>query len=81
MWGGAGFSEKFNLIFHIYEFEEYLEVGTIAVTTGIIIKSRAFSNSIWRQSGTTVWTKLISNLHSSHSQMLGKFEYGLPAKF
>ena len=41
---------------------------TNAVTAGIIIKSRAISDSIWRQSGATVWTKLIpaGNLVSTH---------------
>ena len=38
-----------------------------ADTAGIVIKSRAFSDSIWRQPGATVWTKLISNLHSART--------------
>ena len=39
-----------------------------ADTAGIVIKSRAISDSIWRQPGATVWTKLIpaGNLVSSH---------------
>ena len=39
-----------------------------AFTAGIIIKFRAFSDSIWRKSGATVWTKLIpaGNLVSTH---------------
>ena len=39
-----------------------------ADTAGIVIKSRATSDSIWRQPGAIVWTKLIpaGNLVSSH---------------
>ena len=39
-----------------------------AETTGIVIKSRATSHTIWRQPGAIVWTKLIpaGNLASSH---------------
>ena len=39
-----------------------------ADTTGIVIKSRATSDTIWRQPGALVWTKLIpaGNLASSH---------------
>ena len=38
-----------------------------ADTAGIVIKSRAISDSIWRQPGATVWTKLISKLHSART--------------
>ena len=39
-----------------------------ADTAGIVIKSRATSDTIWRQPGAIVWTKLIpaGNLASSH---------------
>ena len=38
-----------------------------ADTAGIVIKSRAISDSIWHQPGATVWTKLISKLHSART--------------
>ena len=35
----------------------------------------------WTWATTLFWHFLKKNLYMSHCQMLGKFEYGLPAKF
>ena len=45
--------------------------GGNADTAGIVIKSRAISDSIWRQSGATVWTKLIPAPEPFDTQVTG----------
>ena len=65
-WGGCGWAWRLQLCRGVWLQLSGVDGGN-ADTTGIVIKSRATSDTIWRQPGAIVWTKLIpaGNLASS----------------